>query len=475
MAITRRSFLTRSGLIAAGSVLAPSLFAHPLVRSAFAETIGDRYFISLYLDGGNDGLGTVAPIANGSSGALRAAYEQARRTGSGGLRLSASELLGTPSGGPPMVDASSGTPIGLHPGLAGLHRLYAQGKVAVIQGCGYPDYSLSHEESREAWESGQPRVKTLPGGWLGRYLAANYGGSDIPGVNVRSSLAGEFRQSTTSVLTFDNVRDFGFPYDSQFGSDRDEKRTALLALAEDAAASSQSLLSHVGTSARATLLSSESYPALHDLYEADRASFDAAYDGLNTSVAGDFREMAKVIYGVVTGQPNVAARFFQAVNGGYDTHSDQGAGEADGQQTRLHHEVGDAIEVFYQDCADMGVADKVCILVWSEFSRRVEQNDNGTDHGSQAPVFVIGGGVNGGVYGNHPDIREASLNDDGNSRYSQATGDPFRSTDLRDVYGTILKNWLNMPESQVRSTILPVDSGDPDERWTSPNFDLGFV
>jgi len=475
MALTRRRFLSRSGLLAAGSVLGPSLFAHPLVRRAFAETIGDRYFISLFLDGGNDGLNTVTPITNGSSATLRTAYEAARRAGGGGLRLAAGELLGTPSGAPTLEDASSGTPLGLHPGLSGLHRLYGQGKVAVIQGCGYPDYSLSHEESREIWESGLPGGTTLPGGWLGRYLAANYGGSDIPAVNIRSSLAGEFRQSATSVLTIDNVRDFGFPYDPAFSSDRDEKRDAFLALAEDAVASPQSLLAHVGTSARATLLSSESYPALHDLYESDRATFDAAYDGLGTSLAGDLREMAKVIYGVVTGQPNVTARFFQAVNGGYDTHSDQGATQADGQHTRLHREVGDAIELFYQDCADMGVADKVCVLVWSEFSRRIGQNDNGTDHGSQGPALVIGGAVNGGVYGNHPDIRAASLNDDGNSRYSQAGGDPFRSTDLRDVYGTILTRWLNMPEAEVLSGILPVDGGDPNHNWTAPNFDLGFV
>src|SRR5690606_25939007 len=75
MAITRRRFLSRSGLVAAGSVLAPSLFAHPLVRRAFADTIGDRYFVVIYLDGGNDGLNTVSPIDDGSSFNLRAAYE----------------------------------------------------------------------------------------------------------------------------------------------------------------------------------------------------------------------------------------------------------------------------------------------------------------------------------------------------------------------------------------------------------------
>jgi uncharacterized protein (DUF1501 family) len=172
----------------------------------------------------------------------------------------------------------------------------------------------------------------------------------------------------------------------------------------------------------------------------------------------------------------VSARFFELRNGGYDTHSDQGGAQADGQHTNLHREVGDALEQFYLDCADMGVADKVVVLVWSEFSRRVIQNENGTDHGSQGPVFVVGGAVNGGVYGSHPDIRDEAL-DDGNTVYTQAGAPqttPFRSTDFRDVYGTLLKHWLGMPAAQVAS-LLPADAGDPNRRWTSPDFDMGFV
>jgi uncharacterized protein (DUF1501 family) len=88
---------------------------------------------------------------------------------------------------------------------------------------------------------------------------------------------------------------------------------------------------------------------------------------------------------------------------------------------------------------------------------------------------VIGGAVNGGVYGHHPDIRSSSLDDDGNTEYSQAAGDPHRSTDLRDIYGTILTRWLNMPEATVLASVLPQDGGDPDENWTSPNFALGFL
>src|SRR5262249_18393633 len=146
----------------------------------------------------------------------------------------------------------------------------------------------------------------------------------------------------------------------------------------------------------------------------------------------------------------------------------------------LHKEVGDAVELFYNDCVDMGVGNKVVILVWSEFSRRIKQNDNGTDHGSQAPMFVIGGPVIGGAYGNHPNIKStpsssSALDGDGNTVYWQGGSNPknwTRSTDIRDVYGTILNKWLGMANPL---TVLPVDVGSANLYWTSPNFTMGFL
>jgi uncharacterized protein (DUF1501 family) len=116
------------------------------------------------------------------------------------------------------------------------------------------------------------------------------------------------------------------------------------------------------------------------------------------------------------------------------------------------------------------VSDKVCIVWWSEFSRRITQNSSGTDHGSQGPMFVIGGAVNGGVYGNHPNINV--LNSQGNTNYSQSAVDPYRSTDLRDVFGTILKHWLGVSDP---TTIFPLDGGSPSTFWTTANFDMGFL
>lgn len=470
MAISRRSFLKGTGLAAASSLVAPSLLGNPFVRKAFAETIGDRYFLSVFLDGGNDGFNTVIPVNDGGA-TLRAAYDAARTTGTDGINLSTGALGNTLIG----TDPGSGAQLALHPALTGFKQLYDAGKLAVVQGCGYPRQNLSHETSRVAWETGMPPGQGTGTGWLGRYLAANYGGSDIPAICVNWGLAGEFRQTVTSVLATGRLRYLNFPYDWDYWDDVDRKREAFHALYQGAESAGLSITDYIGASGVATLLATESYAGLEDLYESERAAFNQAYDDLDEGLGYRLREAAKVIHGIASGVPNVHARIMQTATGGYDTHSDQGSTTPDGHHWGLLAEVGNSLKLFYDDCVDMGVGDKVVVMVWSEFGRRVPQNDGGTDHGTQYPVFVLGGGVQGGVYGNHPNINESALSDDGNTVYSQAAADPFRSTDMRDVYGTILKHWLGMPHNNVLSSVLPLDGGDPAERWTQENFDMGFL
>src|SRR5882724_850761 len=285
MAITRRQFMKRSGVVAAASLLGPSLLANPFVRRALADTLGDRYFVVLYLDGGNDGLNTVVPVADGG-GSLRSAYDAARTPGVGGLRLTPTDLAATLIGN----DPNTGAQLALHPGLSGLKTLYDAGKLAVVQGCGYPDYTLSHEESRAIFASGSLLGSTSATGWLGRYLAANYAGNEIPAVSVSDRVAAELRQGATSVLTVHQLRDLRFPYDEFSSGDQARKRAAFMALHAAASAVAQPTVQYIGDSGTATLLSSESYPALHDSYVADRAAFDDAYEAIGRSTARDLRE-----------------------------------------------------------------------------------------------------------------------------------------------------------------------------------------
>ncbi len=468
MAFTRRQFLTRTGLAAAGSLLGPAFLRNPFLQRALADAIGDQYLVVLFLDGGNDGLNTVTPVANGSTGALRSVYQTMRNTGSGGLQLAVSDQTATAIGN----DAGTGTPLALHPSLTGFKTLYDAGRLAVIQGCGYPDYNLSHEQSRVFWQTGDP-LKTIggsPTGWMGRYLVqAGYDGADISSVNIRDSVAGEFKQTATNVLAFSRLRNFGFPHDSFNSDDQAFRKECCAALYAEASGGAQSTQRYLGDTGGATMVASEVYPPLDAIYKSARPSWDTGYTNLKSGTANGLREVAKIIYGVENDvDPNVYARFFEVRNGGYDTHSNQGA--ETGQHANLHAEVGNAVAHFYADLSDMGIAHKLCIVVWSEFSRRIQQNDNGTDHGSQGPMFVIGGTVNGGIYGNHANI--GVLDSRGNTTYSQTSGDPYRSTDFRDVFGTILKHWLGLPNP---AAVFPPDSGSPATYWTSPNFDLGFL
>jgi uncharacterized protein (DUF1501 family) len=472
MAITRREFLKRAGLATAGTVVAPGLFGgNPWVRNAFADTIGDRYFVVLFLDGGNDGQNTVIPLDD--SAGLLTAYNNNRSTGIGGLRIVPGDTS-QPSV-IPMVDPN-GTALGLHPGLASLTSMYDAGNVAIVQGTGYPAYSLSHAESTTIWETANPTGNaTIAGtGWAGRHLALEYGPSDIYAVTIRDAVAGEFRTAGTSVLALQSLADFGFPIDPFDPGDQAIYEESFQDVYAHAQASSEPLTTYLGNSGQATYDSTQSYPPLHATYVADRGAFNNAYGALGTSVSRNLREVAKMIYGTSNATPGISSRFFQLRNGGYDTHADQGGADPDGQHYALHSEVADAVDLFFQDMSDMGVGNKVTMVIWSEFGRRIPQNSNGTDHGSQGPMFVIGEPVNGGIYGNHPNI--AALDPQENTVYSQSALDPFRSTDFRDVFGTLLKHWVNMPELQILSDVLPLDTvGSPNEYWQTQEFDMGFL
>lgn len=495
MSITRRRFL-KAG-VASGAFLGASVFSHPLVRRAWAAT-GNRYFIVLFLDGGNDGLNTVTPIDDGA-GALRSSYESARFN----LRL-----LPPTSGSdtanllPIGFDPNTGAQLGLHPGLSGrsatvtqsgdagfggLKALYDAGMVAVIQGCGYPDYTLSHEESRSIWQTANPQYRSalLNTGWVGRHLAATFTGADVPAVAIADTVSPELRQFTTSVLAMERLADFEFPRDQQYAADHAAKDAAFLALHGLAGAGPQPARL-IGTSGAATFDGTVSFPNAHSVYEADRSSWSLGYDdggaggSVNRRLARDFREVAKVIYAQerTPALSGIAARYFRLRLGGFDTHADQGANQQDGWHFGLHAEVGASLKHFFDDLADMDptLPERIAVLVWSEFGRRVAQNGSGTDHGSQAPAFLIGGKVNGGIYGQHPNAAAADWNDDGNTRYRQSgDADPyalaFRSTDFRDVYGTILTRWLGVSDAAAQ-LVMPLDAGPGTDWWTVPNFDL---
>ncbi|MDG2303319.1 MAG: DUF1501 domain-containing protein [Candidatus Binatia bacterium] len=436
------------------------------MQAASAAAAG-KNVVMIHLNGGNDALNTVTPIDDGT-GTLRTDYELNRV----GLRLPTAGLL------PIGSDANTGAQLGLNPALEGVKNLYDAGKCAIVQGCGYPHARLSHDASNRVWRTGYP-VLLAPSanGWVGNTLIElGYLGTDIPAVNIGANVAPSFQQAVTNVLAFESLDDFGFPYDRDHPGDAAAKRACFAAQAAEAQASGQPQEAYAGATGGSALAATEAFVKS---YVNDRGAWGTLYDILGTAPAHDLREVAKVMYGVSLGVPGMDARYFQVSVNGFDTHSNQGGGDAGGRHYELLKGFSDAIELFYADLGDMGVADDTVILVWSEFGRRVKQNGNGTDHGSLGPVMLLGGNVIGGLYGNHPDISPAGLDAHGNMAYSQNPANPYRPTDFRDVFGTVLEQWLCIPEATILSQLFPPETlaYDPNDYWVDGNhdFDLGFL
>lgn len=465
MSLSRRQFLTRTGL-ASGGLLLPSWLGNPFVRAASASAAG-KSTVVIHLDGGNDGLATVIPKDDGA-GTLRTDYEANRIN------------LAIGPGAPLSVgaDPATGAQLGLNPGMIGLSNLFDSGKLAVIQGCGYPEPRLSHDGSNRAWRTAHP-VLAPPSadGWVGNTLIElGYLGTDIPAVNIGAKVAPSFRQAVTNVLAFESLDDFGFPYDLDHPGDDLAKRACVAAQCAEAQAAGQPEQAFAGSTCSSALAATEAFV---DSYLNDRSGWAGLYDALESGIAHDLREVAKIMYGVDLGVPGMDARYFQVSMPGYDTHAHQGGGLPGDRHHDLVKALSDALTVFYADLEDMGIIDDTLILIWSEFGRRVKENGNGTDHGSAGPVMVLGGSVVGGLYGNHPDISPAGLDPQGNVAYSQAPGNLHRSTDFRDVYGTILAKWLGVSEATILSQIFSPETiaYDPNDYWVTGNhdFDLGFL
>ena len=481
MAITRRQFLKRDRPRHRRHASRPQPLRQPLRAPGAARrsTIGNRYLVVLFLDGGNDGLNTVIPST--TAAALRDAYDDARTsTDITPASADAATLDGT------RHRQHRARSIGIDPdnGLrlasttrarVGLKALYDRARSRSIQGCGYPDYSLSHEEARVIWQTGDPLGHSAYAGtgWVGRHLAGAVRRQPDPGgQHRRLGRAASSGRPAPACSRSSACDDFGFPYD-------DYPRTTIARQARRRSARStqrrspaaQPPAQYIGNSGHATLLSSESYPQAHGLY---RPTGRPAIQRRTTTSAAARRATSARSRRSSTASsralPNVNARFFQVSNGGYDTHSDQGGAETNGQHYGLHAEVGDALKVFYDDLADMRQSRTASAsLVWSEFSRRIQQNDNGTDHGSQGPMFVIGGTVVGRRLRQPSRTSTMALDDEGNTVYTQDAGRRLRSTDFRDVYGTDPQA-LGQHDAgrHPAPNVLPVDAGDPANYWTRP-------
>jgi uncharacterized protein (DUF1501 family) len=360
----------------------------------------ERILVVLELDGGNDGLNTVVPRDD--------VYYRSRPR----LSIAAKSLL--------TIDER----LGFAPGLRGFADLLEQGGLAVIQSVGYPNPSRSHFRSAAIWQSGRLDATVATEGWLSRYLDVNApaGLLDPPAIHVddgRLPLAlsgGAFQTPTVNRLERLERRLGVSPAAAPEAQRRDLDFVLGQVRGEPG-----SPLRFVQQS---ELISFASGERLREMIRTAKSA-PAAYPGYGLA------QRLKLIAQLIKARLNTAIYYTRL--GGFDTHVNQRA-----RHPILLTELGESVRAFFRDLENAREADRVVILVFSEFGRRLEENGGGgTDHGTAGPMFVIGPAARAGVHGPNPNLVDL------------VDGDPKHAIDFRQVYATLLERWLNCPATAV--------------------------
>ena len=410
----RREFLKSSSLLAWGltvpSFLGRTALAAPPSGKAGAK---DTILVVVQLTGGNDGLNTVIPFADPEYAKLR-------------------PTIKIPKDQVKKINDS----VGLHPSMSGLADLLQDKALAVVQGVGYPNPSQSHFRSMDIWQAAST-AENLTEGWVGRALKQTpaTGAFHVAAGNESSPLA--LNGAPARVPSITSLEDFQLKVASASNADKKNQKAVIEGSAKPptsptSPASQPGLLDFVQKTALNTYASSQRLQEIGKNYQPK-----SPYP--QTQLANRLKLAAQLI------DANLGARIFYVSIDGFDTHANQGG--AAGTQANLLGEVSGAITAFYKDLAARGHKDRLLVMTFSEFGRRAKENGSkGTDHGSGAPMLLVGGKVKAGAIGEHPSLTKLEM---GNLKHA---------IDFRQVYATVLDQWLGVSSEKVLGQkYAPVD------------------
>jgi uncharacterized protein (DUF1501 family) len=382
--ITRRDVLRTLPLIS----LAPSVpgILAQSARAAAPQKDG-RVLVVIQLDGGNDGINTVVPFTDEG-------YARNRES----LALPVKRLISVTEG------------IGLHPAMQGAGRMLDAGRLAIVPGVGYPNPDRSHFRSMSIWHTARfdPVDHTGPG-WIGRGLDARA----VPATSGPASLyigAGAFppalRGTSAPAAALEHIDDLTL-----------DQPNAANPAAGDLMDNRESPCSVASFVHRATL---DAYATADRLAALGRDDSNARYP--SSALARRLGLIARLLKG------GLGARVFYTIQTGYDTHMAQ-----PGTHFQLLNELSGALEAFHADLGASGLLDRVLVMAFSEFGRRVAENGSaGTDHGTSGPVFLAGTHIQSGLIGSYPSLTDL------------VDGDLKTAVDFRRVYATVLEDWLGL-------------------------------
>lgn len=402
--VSRRSFL-RGSAAATAAVTGVGIGFAPLAQAA-APT---KTLVYVFLRGGNDGLSLVVPTGGVDRGFYMDARDQTR------LTPDASNVDQR------TLPLDAGGLWGLHPWATGLKQLWDMNRLAIVHAAGHlaPDtHTRSHFDAQEQIELGTPGVQASQNGWLTRHLMS------IPAVSgavFTAMVSGQSPPTSLSgwsdVATLDSTGGFHPNPWSSYGNTHMRSLRTMYAGSGD-----------LDLSARAAADAVE----LLDSLDLDNYVPGGGVTYPNTGLGDDLRLVAQLM------RLNLGIGVATVDFGGWDTHNRQSVFGFYGNRVE---ELGDALSAFYRDLAGAGRANDVAVIVQTEFGRQVTENDDyGTDHGLGNPMFVLGGGVTGGLYGSFPGLNPST----------QTIDDAVRpTTDFRQVQATVLAQLLGNPDVEA--------------------------
>jgi uncharacterized protein (DUF1501 family) len=394
--ITRREFLHQTSLVSLSPVV-PLAFSR--LATATPTEPDSKILVVIQLDGGNDGINTVVPFGDDEYGRNRDS-----------LRLDAAQLH------------KLNDHVGLHPQMRAAKELFDDGRLTVVQGVGYPNPNRSHFESMRIWQTARfDEADHNSYGWLGRALdlpeihgaagvtqptAIYIGRDDVP-----AALWG--RRSEAMSLT--SLSDMKLPFSAgQLAPPAATSTTARSATGDLDLFVTRQVLSAYSTA--------EQFQ--HQLSSAaSKSAIQYPASQLSTNL--------QLISQLIKSGSN--ARVYYAVQGGYDTHAAQLY-----THSQLLREFSSSLKAFLDDVQNARLEERVVVLAFSEFGRRVKENvSQGTDHGAAGPVFLAGRKTAGGLVSTTPDLSDLDA------------GDIKMTTDLREIYAAILEDWLGVDAASV--------------------------
>ncbi|HIB11887.1 MAG TPA: DUF1501 domain-containing protein [Dehalococcoidia bacterium] len=364
------------------------------------STKKDPVLVVLQLSGGNDILNTLVPYTN-------PLYYDNRPN----VRIPEDQVL-------PINDT-----LGFNPNMAPLKALYDAGKVAVIQGVGYPTPNRSHFRSMDIWHTCEPE-KMADEGWLGRAIRDLDPNKEnvLTGVNFGRGLPKALAAPGVPVASVGSLESYGVLTTIEL----EEQRTQALDIFARMYSPS------MGTGPVMEYLSQTGMDAMNgaDILATATAKYSSTVEYGGSSMSQYMRNIAQVHCADL----GTRILYTTAPYNSFDTHATQMSAHA-GLCTNLSQSVGD----FFDDLKEHNATENVVLLLFTEFGRRVHDNGSGTDHGAGGAAFVIGDAIKGGLYGEYPSLAEEKLMD----------GDLHFNNDFRGLYATLLEDWLDLDSKPI--------------------------